>query len=155
MKKAASKVETFLQRRLTNYLEATGLSVVGLERKAGLKTNAVRNILRGQSKKPTAETLQALANVMKCTVADLLGVKMETFKSEIRPLYDETPLLEYPELLNESLHTVLQIIKDNNYKLTVQQTLLIVGEVYAYTIKKNPPKIDQDFVEWFIKRTIG
>ncbi|MGC8483796.1 MAG: helix-turn-helix domain-containing protein [Thermodesulfobium sp.] len=146
---------SFLQRRIKNYLDATGLSVSALERKAGLKLNVARNILRGQSKKPTAETLQAIANVMGCTVSDLLGVKMETFKSDIRPPSDGTPLLEAPEVLDEALHAILEVIKNNNYKMTVRQTLLILEEVYSYTLKKTPPKIDKDFVEWFVKRTIN
>lgn len=148
-------MESFLQRRIKNYLEATGLSVSALERKAGLKINVARNILRGQSKKPTAETLQAIANVMECTIQDLLGVKKESFQSEMKPAFDGSALLEYPEILNDSLQCVLNIINDNHYKLTVRQTLHIVEEVYAYSIKKDPPHIDTDFVEWFVKRTVG
>lgn len=147
-------MESFLQRRIKNYLDATGLSVSALERKAGLKINVARNILSGQSKKPNAETLQAIANVMECTVQDLLGVKKESFASNMRPLDDGSPLLEYPQILNESLQCTLQIIRENDYKLTVKQTLTIVEEVYAYSMKKSPPHIEKDFVEWFTQRVV-
>lgn len=148
-------MQSVLQKRIKNYLDITGLSVSALERKAGLKINVARNILRGQSKKPTAETLQAIANVMECSVSDLLGVKKESFKSDMRPPFDGTPLLEYPQLLKESLHAILKMTEDNNYKLTLRQTLLILEEVYTYTIKKEPPKIDLDFIEWFIEKTLS
>lgn len=148
-------MESFLQRRIKNYLDATGLSVSALERQAGLKINVARNILRGQSKKPSAETLQAIANVMECSVQDLLGIKKESFTSSMRPPDDGSPLVESPEILNEALQCTLKIIKENGYNITVKQTLAIVEEVYAYSMKKSPPHVEVDFVEWFIKRMVG
>src|SRR5205814_1517973 len=101
------------------------------------KINVARNILRGQSKKPTAETLQAIANVMECTVQDLLGVKKEIFSSTTcRTPEDGSPLLEYPEIFGESVQRALEVVADNKYKLTVKQLLTLVEEVYAYSIKK-------------------
>ena len=149
------KMESFLQRRIKNYLDATGLSVSALERQAGLKINVARNILRGQSKKPTAETLQAIANVMECTVQDLLGVKKEIFSSTtLKTPEDGSPLLEYPEIFAESVQRALEVVADNEYKLTVKQLLTLVEEVYAYSIKKNPPHVEMDFVKWFASRVV-
>lgn len=148
-------MESFLQKKIRNYLDATGLSISALERRAGLKINVARNILRGQSKRPTAETLQAIAIAMDCTVQDLLGVQKETFPSQVKQPIESGLFLKSPELLNESLQCILQVIQNNDYKLTLKQTLLLLEEVYAYTLKKNPPKVDPDFVEWFVKRTIS
>lgn len=148
-------MESFLQRRIKNYLNATGLSVSALERQAGLKINVARNILRGQSKKPSAETLQAIASVMKCSVQDLLGVKKESFTSDIRPADDGSPLLDHPELLNEALQCTLRILQEKGHNTTVKQALIIAEEVYGYAIKKSPPHVEVDFVEWFIKRMVG
>ncbi len=148
-------MESFLQKRIKNYLDATGLSIAALERKAGLKINVARNILQGQSKRPTAETLQAIANVMECTVQDLLGVKKERFTSDPLKTIDDSIPVENPDLLGSSLQCILKITKNNEYTLTLQQMLLILGEVYTYSVKKESPKIDMDFVEWFIKRTIN
>ncbi|MBA3814582.1 MAG: helix-turn-helix transcriptional regulator [Alphaproteobacteria bacterium] len=145
-------MESFLQRRIKNYLDATGLSVSALERNAGLKINVARNILRGQSKRPTAETLQAIANVMECTVQDLLGVKKESFTSKQPD--DGSSLLEDPEIFFESVQSTLKVISGNQYKLTVKQTTMIIEEVYAYSMKKSPPHVEMDFVEWFIKRVV-
>ena len=148
-------METFLQKRIRNYLDATALSISALERKAGLKINVVRNILQGQSKKPTAQTLQAIANVMECTVQDLLGVQKEVFSSQVKRPLETSLLLEHPEILTESLHVILQVAEKNNYRLTVKQTILLLEEVYAYTLKKEPLKVDPHFVEWFVERTVG
>lgn len=148
-------MQSFLQKRIRNYLDSTGLSISALERKAGLRINVARNILRGQSKRPTAETLHAIATAMECTVQDLLGVQKEVLPSQIKRPAESGLFLEAPEVLNEALQCILQVIQNNGYKLTVKQTLLLLEEVYAYTLKKNPPKVDSDFVEWFVKRTIG
>ena len=147
-------MESALQRKIKNYLEANKVSVSALEREAGLKSNVVRNIIRGLSKKPTAVTLRAIADVMGCTVEDLLGGKAETHKPEMKSSSERPVLLEAPELLDNSLHAILKIIHENNYQLTLQQTLFVLGEVYAYSIQKDPQSIDKDFVEWFIKRII-
>lgn len=147
-------MESFLQRRIKNYLNATGLSVSALERQAGLKINVARNILRGQSKKPSAETLQAIASVMECSVQDLLGVKKESFTSDIRPADDGSPLLDHPELLNEALQCTLRILQEKEHNVTVKQALIIAEEVYGYAMKKSPPHVEVAFVEWFIKRMV-
>ncbi|OJW54581.1 MAG: hypothetical protein BGO67_10570 [Alphaproteobacteria bacterium 41-28] len=145
-------MESGLQKRIKNYLENTGFSVASLERKAGLKTNVVRNILRGQSKRPTGETLQAIAKVMECTVQDLLEGKTSPIKEDIGIFPHESPMVQFPDTLSEVLQSVLKVNKDKDYKFTVHQTLRIVEEIYSYTIKKDPPKIDIDFVEWFVQR---
>ena len=148
-------MESFLQRRINHYLEATGLSVAALERKAGLKVNVARNIIRGQSRRPSAETLQAIADVMECTVQDLLGVQKESFTSSLRQPDDGSPTLNHPEILKESLQGILDIIKEKGYNVTVKQTLMLLDEVYAYSIKKNPPHVEKDFAEWFVNRSVA
>ncbi len=147
-------MENALQKKIKTYLEINHVSIASLERQAGLKANVVRNILRGLSKRPTGETLRAIGSVMGCTVEDLMGSKMEIPKREGTSFSEAGILLEKPELLEKSLHSVLKIMKEQQYSLTLQQTLFVLGEVYTYTLKKEPPKIDEDFIEWFIKRTI-
>jgi transcriptional regulator with XRE-family HTH domain len=147
-------MESGLQKRIKNYLETMNLTVTAFERKSGLKTNVVRNILRGQSKKPTGETLQAIANVMECTIQDLLEGKSALHREEMGVSPHESPAVQFPEILNEILGCVQIMSKKNKYKLSVHQTLRLVEEIYSYTIKKNPPKVDTDFVEWFVERTV-
>lgn len=146
------KMDSNLQRKIQNYLDTTGLSVAALERQAGLKTNVARNILRGQSKKPTAVTLQAIANVMGCTVQDLLGVKKEFHKADGAMRFDDSPTVENPELLKKVLDCILKISRDNSHHLSIHQTAIILEEIYSYSIKRSPPNIDMVFVEWYMKR---
>ncbi len=147
-------MESGLQKRIRNYLETMNLSVTAFERKAGLKTNVVRNILRGQSKKPTGETLQAIAKVMECNIQDLLEGTSALHREEIGVSPHESPMVQFPEILTEILQSVLNITQKNEYKLSVYQTLRVVEEIYSYAIKKDPPHVDMDFVEWFLERTV-
>ncbi len=148
-------MESGLQKRIKTYLDKTGLSVAALERKAGLKTNVARNILRGQSKRPTGETLQAIAKVMECSVQDLLEGRPSSSTGEVGVSPHESPILQHPEILKETLDSILKTIKENNYKMTLRQVVLILEETYAYTLTKSPPQIDKNFIEWFIKRTVN
>lgn len=71
-----SFMKSALQNQITIRMKAKALSIAVLEREAGLKINAVRDILSGQSRKPSAETLQAIANGLECSVRDLLDKEM-------------------------------------------------------------------------------
>ncbi len=145
---------SIVQKRLRDYLDNSAISVAELERKAGLKINVARNVLKGQSKKPTVETLQALANVLGCTVHDLLEGRTDSAPSESRSLQANLPELDHPEILRQSLQCILKIVTGSKEALTVKQTLLILEEVYAYSIKKDPANVDPAFVKWFIERTV-
>ena len=140
-----SSTQTALQHKIQTYLTANKLSVAGFERDAGLKTNVARNILRGQSKKPTGQTLQAIAKVMGCTVQDLLNGKTESIDSSYS-------LLEHPELLMKALESTLKIASSHKYKLKIKQALMIAEQVYGFSLKKNPPIVDENFVEWLFEQ---
>lgn len=144
---------TTLQETLQAYINKKGLSVAALERKAGLKLNVLRNILKGQSKKPTAETLQGIAGAIGCSVEDLLAGRTET-TSEFNKLI-HSPTVEHPLLLQDTLKAILDYAASNKLTFTVQQTLYILEETYAYFVQKTPPQIDKDFIEWFIRKNVG
>lgn len=142
---------TPLQETLKAYLEKHGLSVAELERQAGLKLNVLRNIIKGQSRKPTAETLRGIAGAIGCSVEDLLAGRTET-TSEFNKLLN-SPKVEHPQLLQDTLKAILDYAKRNKLTFTVQQTLFILEETYAYFIQKTPPQIDTDFMDWFIGKS--
>lgn len=54
-------------------MEEAGLSAKELSKRAGLGDSAVSEILRGKSKDPRHGTLERLAGVLSCSVADLAG----------------------------------------------------------------------------------
>src|SRR5437588_625784 len=66
-------MSSYLQQQLQTRMQNMRLSICGLEKKAGLKKNIVRNVLLGKSRNPRTESLQAIADVFKCTIEDLVG----------------------------------------------------------------------------------
>ena len=69
---------TTLQKNLGKIIKDRNYQITELERKAGLKKNNIYNILKGMSKKPSAELLQAVADALGVTVKDLYNPSVET-----------------------------------------------------------------------------
>ncbi len=140
---------TALQNILQDYIDQNGLSIAGMERQAGLKINVIRNILRGQSKRPTAETLQAISKLMGCSIQDLLqgGEDSDSAQS---PSSDQ--LIEHPEMLKEITLALLDASQKKDVPLTFKQFSRALEECYAYSLKKTPPLVDHTFIEWILGR---
>ena len=140
---------TALQNMLQDYIDQNGLSIAGMERQAGLKINVIRNILRGQSKRPTAETLQAISKLMGCSIQDLLqgGEVSDSVQST-----SSDQLIEHPEMLKEITVVLMDASQKKNIQLTFKQFSRALEESYAYSLKKTPPLIDHTFIEWILGR---
>lgn len=80
---ATKKLIESIQENLQTRMEDKDLSPHELERKAGLKESAVRNILSGRSSNPGIESLTAIADTLDCSIDDLVG------KTEARKLKSE------------------------------------------------------------------
>jgi transcriptional regulator with XRE-family HTH domain len=134
---------TLLQTRLKHLMQEKSLRTSDLEKLAGLKISGVRNILLGKTKHPKAETLQAIAEVLNCTVADLLGKEV--------PLQEEvisSPQLEHPHLFLQSVKTFLSLLEQEKSNFTLDEAWLVIKETYLYSSQKNPKVIDDQFAKW-------
>jgi transcriptional regulator with XRE-family HTH domain len=135
---------------LKKRIQEKHLSAAKVERLAGLKQNAVRNIILGTSKQPSAFTLKAIANVLECTVDSLLedeGSHISQNKKTITNVY-----IKDPELFIEASNAALQITKEKKINITVDQISDLIKEIYVYTTRKKTKTIDMDFVEWLVER---
>jgi transcriptional regulator with XRE-family HTH domain len=65
--------ETMIRDELRRRMVAMGYNQKSLARAAQLNETAVRDILKGRSRNPRVDTLQAIAEVLGCTVNDLIG----------------------------------------------------------------------------------
>lgn len=66
-------METVLQKRVRERMEALDLKAAPLAESAGLGTSFVRDILRGKTRSPTADNLNKLARALKTTPEYLTG----------------------------------------------------------------------------------
>lgn len=136
-------------------MRAKHLSIPELESQAGLKTHAVRNILRGKSKNPSAVNLQAIADVLGCSVKDLLetpevleeGPQTASLEKVLQATYSK---YDKKHLLPEVVKTVETLVQKQKKDLTIEQFLTSVKEIYLHSLQKDPTKVDIDFAEWFM-----
>lgn len=145
-------MSTSLAKQISVRMKAKNLTILTLEREAGLKTHAVRNILRGKSKRPSADILQAVSDVLGCTVKDLLQNK-ELFQEE-DVLETKNDLLNepyaYPHLYAETVRFVNEKLKGRDEVVTSKQAFTCFEEIYFHSAQKNPSKVDEEFGEWWI-----
>jgi transcriptional regulator with XRE-family HTH domain len=149
-------MSTSVARQINARMKAKNLSIGILEKEAGLKIHAVRNILRGKSKRPSGQALQAIADVFGCTVRDLLTEDQEIFEGSDSVDSNEALLnssYKYPMLLAETIKVVNDKIEEKNQELTIQQVLTSIQEIYLHSLQKDPEKVDQNFADWFIDLT--
>lgn len=142
---------TTIAQQIDARMKAKNLSVTHLEAKAGIKTHAVRNILSGKSKSPSAINLQAIADVLGCSVKDLLGAAAALQEEESLSLED---LLDAERvdssLMGDCVVVIEDILQKTHKTLTNAQFLTCVREVYLHSLQKTPPVVNRDFAEWFM-----
>lgn len=148
----AVSMSTNLAKQISVRLKAKNLSVNMLEKEAGLKARTVQNILRGKSKRPSAELLQAIADVLDCTIKDLLE-DLEHFQEDTSSKTENEILAgkyEHPELLEKIVKIINDKIKERGNSLTNQQIFICIEQVYINSFQKEPAEIDPAFIDWFI-----
>ncbi|WP_341754356.1 helix-turn-helix transcriptional regulator [Candidatus Tisiphia endosymbiont of Dioctria rufipes] len=132
---------TTLQKNLDKIIKDRNYQVTELERKAGLKKNNIYNILKGISKKPSAELLQ--------TVADLLGV---TVKDLYNPFIETKNYLNNDdfELMEKVLKTVIEEIKNLKLEVTEVDLVNIMLEVFNYSKPEPKKELEKRFINWIL-----
>ncbi|MBS0186234.1 MAG: helix-turn-helix transcriptional regulator [Proteobacteria bacterium] len=143
---------SILQFQIKNRLAEKNLSVSALEKRAGLGTNSVRKILMGASKDPGIRVLRSVANILGCSVSELLGEKQEPY-SPLASFHHQKK--SYPwdlTLYLQACKIVDSLIKRNELDLPAQRVTEIIWEVYTFSFSKTPPAIDMSFCEWLFDK---
>lgn len=138
---------TVLQTRLKHLMQEKSLRTSDLEKLAGLKMSGVRNILLGKTKHPKAETLQAIVEVLGCTIPDLLGKEIPTPE-----VASQSPPLEHPQLLLESTKALISLLEKEGGNLSLDQAWLIIKETYAYSSQSEPKVANEQFAKWLFAK---
>lgn len=141
-------METPLVQILKNKMNALGITIPDLERKASLKTNAVRNITLGRSKNPNIETLKALAKALECTLEDLMA--SEHPDNHIMSGISKNRI-EDAALYTQVVDQVLKEYYKKDIAPTIPRLNSVVLEVYFYFHSKKKD-IDPDFIEWIVEK---
>ena len=128
-------------------LEEKNLTVRDIERMAGVKRGVFYNIVRGNVSNPTITSAVSLAEILECSIQELLGQEAET---------PPAPAQQHPwndELFISATQTAAKQIKAKGLHLTLQEALYYIQEIYTYSIKNPKSKsADANFAEWLFER---
>jgi len=134
-------------------MEAKNLSISTLERRAGLSTHSIRNILNGKVKKLNLDTLRAVATVLECSLVDLINTLPSSSDRIIHPITLKRRsqiLLDNHKLMLKCCKIVSQLILNKDHVLSVYSYLDVVESVYFYALSEEPQKLDSKFAKWVV-----
>lgn len=135
-------------RKIREFLDEQNIPVQAFERKAGLKLNAVQNILSGRSQNPQMSTIVAIANALGCSLDDLTGgsidKKIPQESKEIM-LSNRTLLTDIFAYLKD--HLVTEDIERGSH-----QIFEAIQEIYLFSEKNNEGVLDERFAQWWLER---
>lgn len=145
-------MSTQIAKQISTRMRAKNLTFYELEKKAGLRPHAVQNILRGKSKKPSAELLQIIARELGCTIEDLLQDQEAGYGEGIPSAKKEllSHPYKHPDLFLETVKFVNSALEETENNLTLEQFVSCIEEIYLHSLQKDPRKVDQKFAEWWI-----
>jgi len=136
---------TTLQRNLEKIIKDRNYQITELERKSGLKKNNIYNILKGISKKPSAELLQTVADALGVTVKDLYNPSVE-----IRGYLSNDDF----ELIEKILKNIIEEVKNLKLKVTEVDLINIILEVFNYSKLEPKKELDKRFINWILHQRI-
>ncbi|EKE09965.1 MAG: Helix-turn-helix protein [uncultured bacterium] len=143
-----------LKEKIIERMEAKNLSIAELERRAGLSIHSVRNILKGRIKKPSAQSLQAIAEALECSIIDLMNsapTRSDGYSPEFQTRLRKRSRLDYPDLMVDCAKKTLSLIEERSLKVSVDEYLEALKKVYFYSSREEPRKFDTRFAEWLIE----
>lgn len=145
-------MDSALKRNIKTQLERNRLSISELERRAGLKPSAVRNILDGRSKKPNIEMLRAIAKQFDQGVDALISEEEDALTGT-----NESSKSKYgfdTILYHDVFHELTRMIGENNIKVTIDEFQSYAKQVYDYCIESELTFIDKRFVKYTLREKI-
>ncbi len=146
-------MSTIIQKQIKNQLKINDLTASDLEKKAGVSGSSIRNIISGRATNPTIETLIAIANVLGCSVNDLI-LEQNSYSNK-KPDSQETKHFDWvAPLLLDIINFSESCFKSKTYNPSFEDGIYLIKEIYKYSIGKNHTELDKKFAEWLIDKKI-
>lgn len=134
-----------LQNNLNDIMKQKGIRVKDIQESTGLNRNTIYKILSGQSKNPTATNLRLISQALGISVNYLFdnNVEVENF---------HTLSNEEVSIYMEASIAILNLIKQKNKQLSLNQIASKTREIYEYTLKNKLSTVDDKFINWIIDK---
>jgi transcriptional regulator with XRE-family HTH domain len=146
---------SYLQQKLKSLIESKNTNIASLEKSAGIKRDAIRNILSGRSKSPSLGLISSIAKALDANIADFIDSDY-TSQSDITSVFILEKLEWNKDLIQDTINTVQLLIDKYSLSVDFDKAIKFVREIYAYSLGKNllTKKADADFAEWLVKSTL-
>ena len=132
-----------LQLKLSELMTQKNVTISDIEKTTGLNKNTINSILTGASKNPTANTLRAIAKA--------LDVSLEFILSDDEMNIDGLNK-DQMKIFSEVTSATINIIIDKELSFTIDKLNALIKEIYHYSVKINPPYIDDRFINWIVDK---
>ncbi|AVP87952.1 hypothetical protein phytr_10240 [Candidatus Phycorickettsia trachydisci] len=137
-----------IKKAIEKYIQANDISIARLEKKAGLKTNAIRNILNGKSLQPSAATLKAISEALGCSIDSLLS------EDSVNDYTESENLITNFRLFSDCVDVVLDQMENKKYTPSFKELIFFIKEVYDFSIGKENQEADKNFANWIINKNL-
>ena len=151
-----------LSKNIKERMAELEISAHALEKRAGLKTSSVQNIIYGRSKNPSISLISSIAKVLGCGIEDLIDDQSAS---------SHLPAGDKPSSSSKSYKTFLQktlswdqtlylkcfklfydLVEQRNIILQKGMILDLVDEIYNYSLGNSIQEPDQYFAKWLIDK---
>ena len=135
---------TNLQGRINELMTQKKITVLDIEKNTGINRNTIYSILSGTSKNPSASNLQLIAKALGVSLQDILVDEAEIANDHLNSGQMET--------FRDVTAATINIIIKKNKEMPLDKIVSLIKEVYQYSIKLDPPSIDNRFIDWIVDK---
>lgn len=135
-----------VQYKINELMTQKKISAIDIERTTGLNRNTVYSIIAGNSKNPSAQNLKLIAKA--------LDVSLESLLIDEQDLSFDALTNEQMIIFSETTKKTIDALIQKNVNLPLNKITGLIKEVYEYSIKTQPPSIDERFINWVIDKTL-
>jgi transcriptional regulator with XRE-family HTH domain len=135
-----------LPQKIQNLMIQKNIGATDIEKKTGLNKNTVYSIVAGNSKSPSAHTLQLIAKALDVSLESILIDEEETLIS-ISTLSNQQM-----KIFADVTSTTINIIIEKELNFPLNKLIDLIKEVYQYSLKANPICVDIRFIDWLLDK---
>lgn len=146
-----------LKENLNKILKESNLTVPELERRAGIKPYALRNIVQGKSINPSVEIVFAIAKELGYTVEELISSSNPRKININNQKENESFINIFKHItINKNLLLEIQNFMLSNLEkldnLNFHQYISGLSDIYQYCFEQNDKSFDVRYATWWIKK---
>jgi len=135
---------TNVQAKINELMTQKKITVLDIEKNTGINRNTIYSILSGTSKNPSASNLQLIAKA--------LGVSLQAILMDEAEIGSDRLNSNQMETFRDVTAATINIIIEKNKEMPLDKIVSLIKEVYLYSIKLDPPSIDNRFIDWLIDK---